>query len=290
MSLWIAVPCALASAVAYGASTAVEHSAAHEVGRAEGGLTGLLRNPRWLLGMAGDTVGLGLQIAALATGPVVLVQPILVLALPVSLPIAWALGGPRPGWRQYRACLAIVLALAVFFALVGDPGPADQVAGRYALITALVVGFAGLVAIGVASRGKGPVTAAVYGGVAGAWFGLVAVMMDATSTAWQRHGIGVFRHPAGFIPLAIVVVLGAISIALTQLAFQVGTLGASFPANLAADPVVAVILGAALLHENVPVSVPHVIAYVLCLAAVIAGAVVLAAEPAPATPAPGPAS
>ncbi|MEP6851249.1 MAG: hypothetical protein ABJA87_01065 [bacterium] len=74
--------------------------------------------------------------------------------------------------------------------------------------------------------------------------------------------------------------IGAASIALTQVAFQAGALAASFPANLAADPVVAVALGALLLYEDVPFSPLTVVAYLLCLAAIVVGGVLLAADPA----------
>ncbi len=80
---------------------------------------------------------------------------------------------------------------------------------------------------------------------------------------------------------------------LTQVSFQVGALAASFPANKSADPVAAVLLGAVLLHERVPAGAGHVLGYLLCLAAIVAGAVRLAgpsptsvveAEPSPAEP------
>src|ERR1700742_1049875 len=98
MSLLIAVPCGVAAAFAYGVSTAVEHSAAQDLSNGSrtqapaGGLLSLLSNPRWLMGIAGDTLGLVLQVIALSTGPVVLIQPLLVLALPISLPVARLFG------------------------------------------------------------------------------------------------------------------------------------------------------------------------------------------------------
>ena len=94
------------------------------------GLVALLRNPRWLLGIAGDMLGLILQIVALATGPVVLVQPLLVLALPVSLPIGWWLGGRRPSRPTIVSCALIVAGLALFFAIVGNPGDASVLTGQ----------------------------------------------------------------------------------------------------------------------------------------------------------------
>ncbi|HEX9230671.1 MAG TPA: hypothetical protein VF869_02090, partial [Jatrophihabitantaceae bacterium] len=67
MSLLVAVPCGVAAAIAYGAATAVQHSAAHTgTGAADAiGLLRLLRDPRWLLSIGGDAVGLALQVVAL---------------------------------------------------------------------------------------------------------------------------------------------------------------------------------------------------------------------------------
>jgi hypothetical protein len=283
MSLLVSVPCAVVAAVAYGASTAVEHSVARaSVQPGGGGLRSLVRNPRWLLGMAGDSLGLLFQILALATGPVVIVQPILVLALPVSLPIAWALGGPKPGATQYRFCLLILAGLTAFFVLIGNPGSGRPLTPTQAITATIIIVLAGLVALAAARRASSPVRAAVFGGVAGAWFGFVAVLLDAVSNSYSRHGIDAFGHPSGLLPLIILLVLGGVSIALTQVAFQSGSLSASFPANLVADPVVAVILGAALLYEDIPTSPLYIVGYLLCLAAVLIGVIRLAAEPSPA--------
>ena len=93
----------------------------------------LLKNPRWLMGVAGDTLGFVLQAIALSTGPVVLIQPLLVLALPISLPVARWLGGPRPGRAQFMSCGWIIIGLGAFFAIVGNPGDADPLDTRAAV-------------------------------------------------------------------------------------------------------------------------------------------------------------
>jgi drug/metabolite transporter (DMT)-like permease len=287
VSLLVAVPCAVAAALAYGASTAVEHSAAHESDAGAGANTGsgsgpgnglwrLVRNPRWLLGMAGDAFGLVLQVLALATGPVVLVQPILVLALPISLPIAWKLGGPRPGRTSYLACGWIIAGLGVFFGLVGNPGDASALPIKPGLIATVCVVVVGAILLLIARALGSSAKAALYGAVAGAWFGFVAVLMDAVAKSWSDHGLHAFTRSDALIPLAALVVIGGASIALTQVAFAVGALGASFPANLTADPVLAVVLGAVLLHETLPSSPLYVGAYVACVAAILVGAVQLA--------------
>jgi drug/metabolite transporter (DMT)-like permease len=278
MSLAIAVPCAVASALAYGTSTAVQHRAAHrDTGRADArGVLRLARDPRWLASVGGDAVGLVLQVVALATGPVLLVQPLLVLAVPVALPVGRLLGGPSPTGRDYAACVGILGSLAAFFALVGDPGhatPLPAASATWALVCAAVVGAALLLAVNAASK---TVRAAVYGAVAGAWFGLVGVLLDAVATTWQRSGPDGLSRPGGWVPLACLVLTGAAALVLTQFSFQVGSLAASFPANEATAPVVAVVLGAALLHERLPLSPAHVTAYLLCVVVVAVGATQLA--------------
>jgi drug/metabolite transporter (DMT)-like permease len=266
------------SAVAYGTATAVQHRAAHrDTGRADPrGVLRLARDPRWLASVGGDTVGLVLQVVALATGPVLLVQPLLVLAVPVALPVGRMLGGPAPTGRDYAACVGILGSLAVFFVLVGNPGQASPLPAAHAAwatAAAAALGAGLLLAVRAASS---TVRAAVYGAVAGAWFGLVGVLLDAVATTWQRSGPAVLAHPDGWVPLLCLLLVGTAALVLTQVSFQVGSLAASFPANEATAPVVAVVLGAALLHERLPLSVGHVTAYLLCVAVVAAGAVQLA--------------
>jgi hypothetical protein len=293
VSLLLPGLCAVAAAVAYGGSTAVQHSAAHETAPASSGqadarkLLALLANPRWLLSVGGDAVGLVLQVIALATGPVVLVQPLLVLAVAVALPVGWALGGPRPGRGEVLAVLAVLAGLAVFFTLVGDPGVGRGMPPATAAVTAaltLVVGASLCASVRIRpSR----VRAVVFGAVAGAGFGVVGVLMNSTADVVDTDGFAALRHWAGAVPLVAVIVVGAAALTLTQVSFQIGELSASFPANEAAAPLVAVVLGGALLHERVPVSVPLVVAYVGCLGVVVAGTIRLAGIDRRPTDAPG---
>jgi hypothetical protein len=278
MSLAVAVPAAVLSAVAYGVSTAVQHRAAHRsAGHADArGLVRLLRDPRWLASVGGDGLGLVLQVLALATGPVVLIQPLLVLAVPVSLPVGRLLGGPRPDGRDYAACGAILAALATFFVVLGDPGSARPLSATTAGAAVVVAGLGGGAVIGAVRAAGATARAAVYGAVAGAWFGLVGVLLDAVATAWQHGSWRSLESADGWVPLAGLLVMGALALTLTQVSFQVGALGASFPANESAAPVVAVALGAALLHEQVPFTPLAAAAYLLCLVVVVGGTVRLA--------------
>ena len=74
--------------------------------------------------------------------------------------------------------------------------------------------------------------------------------------------------------------LGAGGIVLTQLSFQVGALGATLPANLATDPLTGVVLGArAAARAHPALGRATWSPTLLCLAAVVAGAIRLADRP-----------
>lgn len=292
MSLLVALPCGVASAAVYGASIVVQHSSAQQHAGDGGqvsaaGLWAMLRHPIFLLAIGGDAIGFVLQIVALSTGPVVLVQPLVVLMLPVSLGVSVLLGGRRPRAGDYLGVLGVLGGLAAFLILIGHPG-AGHVPGPRVLGTAVILVL--LIGLGLAAAVTGRtriVRGATFGVVAGMCFGALAVMVDAASSRAGRDGLeGLFESPRGLVPLSGIILLGAAGMTLTQLSFQVGALGATLPANLASDPLAGVLLGVFLLDEHVPFSLGHIILYLLCLAAIVAGAIRLA-NPA-ATPAPTP--
>jgi drug/metabolite transporter (DMT)-like permease len=266
------------SAVAYGCSTAVQHAAIYDSsGRSDArGLLALLRNPRWLLSIGGDGLGLVLQVVALSTGPVVLIQPLQVLSLPVAMPIRARLGGPKPTGRDWWAVVAVVVGLALFLVLVGDPGnPKRHQATATLLVAAGAVvlgGGAALAALAFTPR----VRAVVFGALGGMLFAVVAVLIDETSSLAERAGLQALWHTRGGLLVLAIVVAGALGMTLTQAAFQIGGLGAAYPTNVVVDPVLSVILGAALLGERLPLDPLHIVGYLLALAVVAAGTIGLA--------------
>ena len=131
MSLAVAVPLGIASALVYGTSIVFQHGEANTHGTEDAKrLVSLLRNPRWLMAIGGDFVGFLLQIAALSAGPVVVIQPLVVLMLPVALVVGWLPGGPRPARSTTSAAWRIIGGLGVFLLLIGTPGDRATCRGR----------------------------------------------------------------------------------------------------------------------------------------------------------------
>jgi drug/metabolite transporter (DMT)-like permease len=282
MSLAVAVPFGVASAVVYGTSIVVQHRTAQdhadEGGQASAaGLWRLLRSPTWLLAIGGDFLGFVLQLVALSTGPVVVIAPLVVLMLPVSLFVSALLGWHHPRPRDYLGVAAVIGGLGVFLGLIGEPAVGHVPRPRVLTMTialALVLSF--LLSFAVTGRGR-VVRGAMYGGVAGVCFGTVAVMVSAASQRLSRAGVhGLIATSRGLVPIAGMILVGVGGIILTQMSFQVGALAATLPANLATDPTTAVFLGVVLLREHVPLSPWHLVAYLVCLLAVLAGAIRLA--------------
>jgi drug/metabolite transporter (DMT)-like permease len=289
MSLAVAVPLGVGSALVYGTSIVFQHRESHNAGQEDARhLLSLLREPMWLAAVIGDFLGFMLNAAALAAGPVVVIQPLVVLMLPVALVVGWLAGGPPPKIVDYIGSLAIVAGLSGFLILIGRPGEGHAPRARYFALTVLVVLAVGaLLSLSVRSR-SAVVRGAVYGTAAGMYFGTLGVMVDGLSDVVVHRGyIGLVSTGRGIIPLIGIVVLGVCGIVLTQVSFQVGKLAATLPANTAADPFTAVLLGAILLREHIPLSVGHLIGYAACLAVVLAGAIRLAQDTVVAHPAPG---
>lgn len=294
MSLPVAIALGVASAAVYGGSAVVQHrvasrTAEHGAGQARAsgaGLLAILRNPLFLLAMCGDGVGFALQIAALSTGEVVFVQPLVMLLLPIALLVSYAWGGPRPRPADVLGCAAVLGGIAGFLTLIGRP-PSAQVPNGTVVTTVVlaVTATGGLVVLGVRTRAAA-LRSATYGAVAGCFFGLLAAFVDAGSTLVNDAGLGssvtTFR---GLALLVGILLLGGAAIALTQMSFQVGQLGAALPASLLADALAGILFGAVLLHEAIPVSPARVFGYAAFVAASCAGAIRLAdptAAPAPA--------
>lgn len=286
MSAAVAITFGVASAVVYGTSSVFQHEAVHRE-QIEGdvdpqGLLTSLRSPKWLIAAGGDLFGFVLQVAALAAGSVVLVQPLVVLMLPVALWVGYLTGGPRPRLADYGACAIVGGGLAGFLVLIGNPPLAHVPDPKRVATFVVLLLIAGLLAALAVTGHSKVVRGAMYGAVGGAYFGTLGVMVDATSRQWDHHGArGVFTTHRGLVPLIAIALLGLGGVVLTQLAFQVGALAATLPANLSADPLTAVLLGAVLLGENVPDDAGHLAGYAICLALVVLGAIRLAdARPA----------
>jgi drug/metabolite transporter (DMT)-like permease len=265
--LGVAAVAALCSATAFGVASAVQHLQAGEVEQ-RGALdprllTSLIGRPIWLLGIAGDVVGVLLQLVALHYGPVPLVQALLVATLPVAVVASAVLR--RVKVARHELC-AVLLCCAGLVLLT--PVAATHALGRSGSARAWVTAAAVLVlttgALLVTARLRSalaPLAVAVAAGVtAGSSAVLLAVCARGVLHPWR-----LLATPA---PYALVLV-GAMALLLTQASFQTGGLAAPLAALTVSEPIVAVVLSTLVLHQHLsPAPMARVAGFVGAVASV----------------------
>jgi drug/metabolite transporter (DMT)-like permease len=278
-ALPIAVLAALGSAAAYGSASAVQHEQAGVVEKRQALdprlLATLATRPVWLLGILGDVVGAVLQLVALRFGPVPLVQPLIVSALPVAVVVSAAMRRARVTTREWGGLLLcstglLLLAPASATDDLGRPA-ADWAWGTATVVLTAVV--AGALLLARVRPATAPVAIGLAAGVAA---GATAVLLAACAARIDDPA-RLLRSPA---PYAVAVV-GALVLLLTQAAFQTGAIAAPLSTLTVAEPIVAVILAAAVMHQTVSSDPWLRIAAAVGAAVAVLGVVVLARERAP---------
>lgn len=209
----------------------------------------LAHKPAWIAGIAAVIVGFLLQAGALATGPIALVQPILVLELGFTLLLAGAVFHSRLHHREWTAVIGMSIGLAVLlFALQpsgGRPGEASLLA--WALGTGATVVVVGVL-VALARRRRDAARAALLGVATGMGFGFTAALVSAITATYAAHQLrGVFTAWQTYL----LIVVGPLFFFLLQQALQAGRLVASQPALTLSNPILAFSFGVAVFGEHV---------------------------------------
>ncbi|HWS44886.1 MAG TPA: DMT family transporter [Acidimicrobiia bacterium] len=247
----LAVVFALAAAVMFGLGNAIEHQVARTVPASRGVsvrvLGRLARSPKWLLGMVNDVGAFGFQAAALAFGGLLLVQPLLVCGLLVALALGARWSGRRLQRIEWLSAVALCVALATFLIEAApDGGDAHASFGSWITVAGPVLVLIA-VAIALATRVGGRARAALLGLSAGAMFGITSALAK-TFVDQIQHGVPYTARHWEVYALATLSIVGILVI---QNGFQSGSLGTSLPALEATEPIVAVLIGTVVLHEQI---------------------------------------
>jgi hypothetical protein len=244
-----AVLFALAGACAFAVSTVVQHRTAADISVGGGGrwLVRLVRRPAWLAAEGAGALGAVLHAAALRSGPVALVQPLLAGGLVVALALGALVdrrhpGRPLPGRRQWCAAVAVAAGLTWFLLAArptaGTARASSAALGAITVAALLVVGLA----VWWSRRPARPHRALVRGAAAGICFALTGLLLK------QAMGVPLWSWTAAgtAVELATVAVVG---IAVSQAAFAAGALVESLPVTTVLEPAIGVLLAGPLFGE-----------------------------------------
>jgi drug/metabolite transporter (DMT)-like permease len=207
----------------------------------------LVRRPLWLLGMAADVIGFGLQAAALRHGSLLVVQPLLTTFLLFALFLTATWSKEPVSGRQWGAVVLVLVGLAGFLAdTAPDQTSVGSADGRgWALTIGAIAIAAGLV-VGAGLRAQGTWRAALFGVGAGMADAMMATLGKAFAESLNHGVLHVFTT---WTPYAVVGG-GLASLVLIQTAYQAGHPTVSLPVITVTDPVVAGLIGIFLFGER----------------------------------------
>ncbi|MFF9360347.1 DMT family transporter [Streptomyces griseoluteus] len=242
-ALALSVLLSFVSAVAYAGGAVVQERVADSC---SGERFAPLRRPGWWAALGLNGLGGVLHVVALAFGPLSLVQPLGALTIVFALPMAALFVGRRAGSTAWRGAVMATAGLAGLLSLVGASdagslGPAQRTA------LALVTGGA-IVALMTAARAahRHPAVRSVLLAIgAGAAFGMSSVFTKTVAVGWSA-GAGL----AGLPSLAVIAVLSAAGVFLSQSAYRDGGLAAPLATLTVVNPVLAAVVGIVLFGET----------------------------------------
>ena len=277
---FVAVPAAVAGAASFGLASAIQQRATKEVpttGTLDPRLIlELIRRPVWVLGIVTVVVGLSLQLVALAFGPLVLVQPLLVTGVLFGAVFAALLAHRRVDRLIVLGSLGCVAGLSAFLLLVHPTDASTQLADGWTLLP-LAITLAVLVVgcLAVAARFSGAVHVAALAAATGVLYGLTAGLMKVVTSQFRSGGfVELFGHPVLYVVCAV----GPMGFLLSQNTFQQGTLIAPALAIITiVDPLVGVAIGVSWLGEEINSS-PAALTGQVIAAVVLIGSVTLLAH------------
>jgi drug/metabolite transporter (DMT)-like permease len=273
VSVVLPVLAALAGALVYGVTGVLQQRSARKV---EGPTTnqlglirGLIGQPLWLFSTIGSVAGFGLQGLALGTGPIVLVQPLLVTGVLFAALTGFLLGHRPVDWPLMGSLLLTAGGLAAFL-LVARPSPGNAsltVGEVLPLAVTLFVLLIGCIALALRTEGLSRALALAL--ASGIVYGVTAAVAKVTISEFQTRGlVGGLTHWS----LWALVVLGPLGFLLNQNAFRESELVSPTLAVITVtDPLVGIGIGVLWLDERIWGTPGAVVGEVLGLAAMALG-------------------
>jgi len=266
---------AILSAFSFALGTVLQQKGTLQTAAREGDprfLAEIIRKPVWLLGGSLQVCGWVFQAMALDRGSFVIVQSLCALSLVIALPLGVRLTDQRVGRRSIFGAFLTLFGIILFVA-VGQPQSGTSMPESSAwLRSGLVISALMLLLAWLASRRRGPVSAALFASAAGFGFAFQAAV---TKLFMTQIGSGLAVILTSWTTYALI--LSALAgFALQQSALKTGYLTPAMAASNAATLAMSVLLGMTLFQESIANGQGRIFPAILGLTVAIAGVVLLA--------------
>jgi hypothetical protein len=242
----------------------------------------LLGRPIWLAGIGFVLVAAVCQAAALASGPIALVQPIFIIELPVTLLLAALANGRSPRLLPWTSIAATTVGLGAGLACAAPSGATESASNTTWIITLIITAGFELALVTTALPLHGEGRAALLGLAAACGYALTAALMkNAMADLGTSGGVGLFTN----WHIYATAIAGVGALFLLQNALQAGTLVASQPMLTVGDALISISYGVTLYNETLRTGwwlIPQIAALLM----IIYGCIVTAKSPIAAEGAP----
>ena len=271
---------AFAASLCFAAAYVLQYHEAHEAPRrlflSPKLLVELAHHRIWVGGIVAMLVGDGLQAAALATGSLAVVEPVLTASLLFALPISAAWRRERLRSIEWVGAVMVSAGLGVILG-VGSPTTGDSDMSAYAWLLLTLTSW-GLALLLVAAGLRTPLPsyrAALIGSGAGVLFGL----QDALTRYCLHWFSKDFFHLALSFQPYILLVTAVYGLTLAQSAYEAGSLSAALPPMAVGEPVIGMLIGVLALNEHLDTSTVALVFETIAAVVMVWGAWILARSP-----------
>ena len=235
----------------------------------------LLGRKRWLIGFGLSNLGFACQASAIATGRLVLIEPITATNVLFALLVSANRTQRRLGPREWRGAIAAIVGVGGFLAVANPTEGESGDAAVSWVVPLAVLAVVVVVAVLVARRFVGTRRAIVLAVASGLGFGVSDGVLKLLTDVADVDGLGgVLSHWSPYVWI----VLSPLAFLLQQNAFHSAHIGASMPATSTLSPLTAAFLGALMFDEQIRGgwAIPLEIVFAVVL---VVGVVLLASSP-----------
>ena len=227
----------------------------------------LIKRKVWLAGIGMVTCAAVCQAAALATGPVALVQPIFIIELPFSLLVSSRLMRRRLPRRTWLAVGLVTVSLGAGLAAAAPSGGTSHATTRVWIVALIATGCFEAVLITAGVRARGNARAAAFGLAAACGYALTATLMKSAMAALGRGVVPFFSSWELYGTAAA----GVGALFLLQNALQAGSLIAVQPPLTLGDALISASYGVTIYGETVQTGGWLLVAEIAAVLAVAVG-------------------
>ena len=207
----------------------------------------LARRPVWLAGLAVDGLGFIFQAAALGIGRLVVVQPLLATSVVFALPFGVKLTNQKVGRREITGAVAVVIGLGAFLVAADPSGGKDDASAKAWLIGGAIIVAVCTALVVAGARARPTAKAGLFGTATGILF---AVSAGLTKAVVDQLGEGVLTIFTDW-HLYLLIVVGYVSMTLSQTSLQTGVLAPAIATQMTFDPLTSVLIGTLMFGETI---------------------------------------